>query len=186
MLKRKTVLLTICIMVLISSTAAATNLSIGQQNYNLRVGDFNSSAAHFTLISVGYGQDKYSGFAAEIFSGDGSSGLEVEYQFIPQAMRQRRNNFNYAAKIGAVSGDYWEDDSSGLKAGFVIERQINQKSEVYFDADIINTSAMIMDGELGFCGELAPGIMGILGYKVVTHEDYDTIDGVHFGLKIDF
>ena len=189
MLKIKTLLLTILIIILISGFTTATNLSIGQGNYNLKVSNFNASApanSDISLISIGYGQDQYSGFAAELFSADQASGIEVEYQFIPQALKQRKENFNYAAKIGAVSGDMWDEKSSGLKAGFVIERKIDHRSEVYFDADIINASGMIIDAELGFCGELAEGIMGVLGYKIATHDEDDTIEGAHYGLKIAF
>lgn len=188
MINKKTMLITVSLIILISSTVTASNLSIGQGNYNVKFSNFSpsSAASDISLISVGYGQDSYSGFAADVFSGDNSSGIEVEYQFVPQSLQNRQEKFNYAAKIGAVTGDYWEEDSSGLKAGVVIERKIDREREVYFEADIINSSAMIIDAEVGFCGRFGEGIMGVLGYKIATHEDYETAEGVHYGIKIDF
>jgi hypothetical protein len=187
MLKKQSCLLIIVIVILSSGTVNASNLSIGGQNYNLQLSSFNSSSAgNVKLISIGYGQDKYSGFGAEIFSGGQGSGIELEYQFIPQSLQQQQEVFNYAAKLGAVSGDLWEPDSSGLKAGFVIERKIDQDREIYFDADIINSSGLVIDTELGFCGRLGKGVMGVLGYKLVAHEEDKTNEGVHFGVKIDF
>ncbi|MGM0501847.1 MAG: hypothetical protein ACQERJ_04915 [Bacillota bacterium] len=188
MKKQGILFVTICVVLLISSPAAASNLSIGQENYNVKFSNFSprSGASNISLISVGYGQDKFSGFAADIFSADNASGIEVEYQFIPQALQERNQNFNYAAKIGAVSGDFWEDDENGLKAGVVIEREIDIEREVYFEADIISSSGLIIDAELGFCGRLSKGVMGVLGYKIATHEDYETREGVHYGIKIDF
>ncbi|MBM7555954.1 hypothetical protein [Halanaerobacter jeridensis] len=187
-MNKRIILVTMCLIILMSGTVAASTLSIGQGNYNVKFSNFSprSAVSDITLVSVGYGQDQYSGFAADIFSGDNASGIEVEYQFIPQNLQERNKNFNYAAKIGAVTGDYWEEDSSGLKAGVVIERKIDREREVYFEADIINSSAMIIDAEVGFCGRFGQGIMGVLGYKIATHEDYETAEGVHYGIKIDF
>ncbi|MGM0368904.1 MAG: hypothetical protein ACQEP9_00635 [Bacillota bacterium] len=184
MLKKKSYLLIIAIVILSTTTVNASNLSIGGQNYNLQLSSF--SQGDIKLISIGYGQDKYSGFGAEIFSGSGGTGIELEYQFIPQSMQQQQEVFNYAAKLGAVSGDLWDSDSPGLKAGFVIERKLDQEREIYFDADMINSSGLIIDTELGFCGRLGKGVMGVLGYKLVAHEENMTNEGVHFGVKIDF
>ncbi|MFO7819032.1 MAG: hypothetical protein R6V17_02240 [Halanaerobacter sp.] len=185
---KKVLLVTILLTILISSTAAASTLSIGQENYNARISRFNprSSGSDVTLISVGYGQDRYSGFAADLFSTDDASGIEIEYQFIPQSLQGRGQNFNYAAKVGAVSGDIWEEDSSGLKAGVVIEREFDFDRQVYFEADIINSSALVIDSELGFYGRFSEGVWGILSYKIATNEDYETVEGFNYGLRIDF
>lgn len=183
----QTFLVILFLLILISSSAAASTLSIGRGNYNARISRFNSSVgSDITLISVGYGQDQYSGVAADLFSSDNASGLEVEYQFIPTSMQDRREKFNYAAKIGAVSGDIWEEDSSGIKAGVVIERQLDFERKVYFETDVMNTSALVIDSELGFYGKFSKGVWGILSYKITTHDEYDTAQGFNYGIRIDF
>ena len=186
---KKALLVATLLIILTSGTAVASTLSIGQENYNARISRFNPRSfdgSDVTLISVGYGQDRYSGFAADLFSADDASGIEVEYQFIPQSLQGREQNFNYAAKIGAVSGDIWEEDSSGLKAGVVIEKKFDFDRQVYFEADIINSSAFVIDSELGFYGRFSEGVWGILSYKIATHEDYETVEGFNYGLRIDF
>lgn len=185
---KKIGLITICLIILISTSVSASTLSIGQENYNVKVSNFSPFSTPFdiSLISVGYGQDKYSGFAADVFSSDNSNGIELEYQFVPQSMQGQKEKFNYAAKLGAVTGDFWKGDASGLKAGLVIERKIDVEREVYFETDIINSSGLVIDTEIGFCGRFSQGIMGVFGYKIATHENYESIEGTHYGIKVDF
>ena len=188
MSNKKILVVSISLIILISTPVSASMLSIGQDNYNVKVSNFSPFSHPFdiSLISVGYGQDKYSGFAADVFSADNTSGLEIEYQFVPQNMQDQKKSFNYAAKIGAVTGDFWDKDATGLKIGFVIENKIDLEREVYFEADIINSSGLVIDSEIGFCGRFSKGVMGMLGYKITTHEDNETIEGTHYGIKVDF
>lgn len=169
----------------------ASTLNLGADVYRFQMTNFHSGEGDFIQVNLGYGVDKYTGYGISIIAPydqpDKQSIAELEYQFIPQSKRDARKKFNYSFKLGGVSGTMADSSKSGLKAGFIIERELEEKL-VYLDLDMIAGSSTIFDGELGFCGEVSEGILGVIGFKVVASndEEFSTATGVNYGIKIDF
>ncbi|GAB6098179.1 hypothetical protein JCM16358_00580 [Halanaerocella petrolearia] len=184
MSKIKILVISALIIVLSSSISSASTLNLGSETYRFKGTNFHSSEGDYIQLNFGYGIDKYRGYGAELTVGNQKGIMGLEYQFIPEGMQKRDKKFNYAFKLGGITGSLFDDSSSGLKTGFIIEKKLERK-EIYFDVDLVSGSEIMIDSELGICGELANGITGVLGYKVIGSET-NTLSGVNYGVKIDF
>jgi len=188
---KKIILLLVLFVLIGGSSAMASTLNLGADVYRFQMTNFHSGEGDFIQVDLGYGRDKFTGYGISViapYNQDGKEAIaELEYQFIPQSRRDNSQNFNYAFKLGGVSGTFVDSSKSGLKAGFIIERAIEDKL-MYLDLDMVAGSDTIFDGELGLCGEIAEGILGVIGFKVAASNDenFGTATGVTYGIKIDF
>lgn len=179
------------VLLICSSNSFASTLNLGRDVFKLKAANFHSSQGDYININLGYGFDTYSAYGLEIVTAfkakSESATIGLEYQFIPQDWRERRDKFNYALKFVGKSGNIFDESSVGAGVGFIIERKYEEK-EIYFDINLVAGSTIIADTELGICAEFDKGFMGILSYKVVASDDekFGSANGVNYGLKVDF
>ncbi|WP_018249610.1 hypothetical protein [Orenia marismortui] len=201
-------------LIIFSGVSAASTLNLGEEVYKFKMTNVNSNDGDYMQFNLGYGLNKYSGYGLSIVApynkddnqaqddtqdtgqtnqsaqeseDSKSSFVELEYQFIPESKQDERKEFNYAFKIGGVSGHVFDGSDAGVKAGFIIEKEFEDKL-FYFDGDIISASTMLVDGEFGVCGEIGEGILGIIGFKAIVSDDeeLDVVRGVNYGIRVDF
>lgn len=187
MVNKKVIFLFLIIIFSITSVGQAATLNFGEDKFKVQLNQFNPQGTlnEFMMLSLGYGVNDYSGYGLEIISGNQKGMAHLEYQFVPPPKRESKRKFNYAVKAGAASGNYWDEKDSAGKVGLILAKETEEK-EIYFDSDIIQGEMTVFDLELGVRGEIADGILGVLGYKVVASQEEGTIRGAHYGLKVTF
>ena len=172
------------------SSIQGANLHMEPDAFSLQIVNFapHSSFDDFLSLDIGYGRNHYQGYALNAISGEGRAVLQVEYQFLPEDMRDRAAELQYGFKLGASSGSYWEQDDPAGKAGVIMENELNDRQEIYFDGELVIGDTNWVDLEFGTRGKLGTGIFGVLGYKMVVSqaEDDDAIQGIHYGIKTEF
>ncbi|WP_027339091.1 hypothetical protein [Halonatronum saccharophilum] len=184
------IIILILVIILWTGNAFASTLNLGEDVYRLKLTNFSSNRGEFINLNLGYGLDEYSAYGVNLilpYGGNGRGIAEIEYQFIPEGMQKTGEVFNYAFKIGGVSGNIFDSSNAGVKGGFVIENDLDDKV-IYFNSDLVYDSSILLMGELGVSGEISEGIEGVIGYKVVASDskDYGTARGFFYGIKIDF
>ncbi|WP_408956457.1 hypothetical protein [Natroniella sp. ANB-PHB2] len=195
----KVFILVSLILLLSSGSLLASTLNLGQDVYRVQVLHFQSNQGDFITLDLGYGVNNYSGYGLSFTAPygsdtEGSGVASIEYQFVPESLHGSERDFNWALKVGATSGNILETDdeltAGGLKFGLIMERQFDERAEVYFDLDInsnlVGVSDFIIDSELGVGKELAEGIKGVATVRMLGGEDLDSIYGTTYGLKVDF
>ncbi|MCK8818013.1 hypothetical protein MWH28_11660 [Natroniella sulfidigena] len=196
---KKVFILVSLILLLSSSNLLASTLNLGENVYRVQVLRFQSGEGDFITVDLGYGVNNYSGYGLSFtapYGGDtdGSGVASIEYQFVPENIREAEQNFNWALKVGATSGNILEEDdeasSGGLKFGLIMEREFDKDAEVYFDldvtSDLVGISDFIVNAELGIGKELAEGIKGVVAARMLGGEDLDSNHGTTYGLKVEF
>jgi hypothetical protein len=171
---------------LFSSIAQASTFNLGRDTFKVRATNFHLGAGNdYVVFNLGYGLNEAQGYGLEVISGADKGIVGLEYQIPPPLPGERRSKFDFAVKLGAVSGNLWEPEEVGGKVGAVIERSVGDR-EIYFDGDLVAGSTPFVDIEVGFGGKLGTGVFGVIGYKVVSSQDQGSKSGTIYGLKVNF
>jgi len=187
MINKRIIFLLLIIIFSVTAVGQAATLNFGEDKFKVQLNQFNpqSTMDDFVILSLGYGVNDYSGYCLEVISGNQKGMAHLEYQFVPAPKREGKSEFNYAVKAGAASGNYWDEKDRAGKVGLILAKETEEK-EIYFDSDLIQGEMTVFDLELGVRGEIADGILGVLGYKVVASREQGSIKGAYYGMKVTF
>lgn len=189
-------LLLIIIFLVVTNSASASTLNLGEERYRFRGFWVDSNEGDLITFDLGYGLDQYSGLGLRVLAPANIERgiIELEYQFVPEDLQEEQEGEepNYAFKFGGTNATIIEEQFA-VKTGFIIEDEFDYYN-LYFDTNLylqgltMNLEDLLVNVELGITRELMPGVDLLFGYSALTtpSDEIDIIHGAKYGLELKF